>query len=121
MAEYTYKPDLKIRAHKIVRSRVLEFKDPLPEDTNVAPKECPAKTWEVTLSNGSIVNLPEEMTARMSPNPGDYYVIAADGYVYLNPKKVFEDKYDLVEGTEDEMPPTTVEGGMGAGRIHNLA
>ena len=37
-----------------------------------------------------------EMTARMKPVPGDYYVKQADGYVYLNPKDVFERKYSLI-------------------------
>lgn len=35
----------------------------------------------------------EEMCARMTPKPGDYWVIQADGYIYLNPKEVFERKY----------------------------
>jgi hypothetical protein len=34
-----------------------------------------------------------EMTSRMTPKVGDYWVIQADGYVYLNPKEVFERKY----------------------------
>ena len=33
------------------------------------------------------------MTSRYRPKPGDYYVIQADGYPYLNPKDVFERKY----------------------------
>lgn len=33
------------------------------------------------------------MTSRISPKIGDYVVIQADGYVYLNPKEVFERKY----------------------------
>ena len=35
--------------------------------------------------------------ARMVPVPGDYVVIQSDGYVYLNPKEVFERKYHAVE------------------------
>ena len=34
-----------------------------------------------------------EMLARMTPVVGDYYVVQSDGYVYLNPKAVFERKY----------------------------
>jgi hypothetical protein len=34
-----------------------------------------------------------EMMSRMTPNIGDYWVIQPDGYVYLNPKDVFERKY----------------------------
>jgi hypothetical protein len=36
----------------------------------------------------------KEMCSRMVPVPGDYFVIQEfDGYVYLNPKDVFERKY----------------------------
>lgn len=38
----------------------------------------------------------EAMTARYYPSVGDYVVIQPDGYVYLNPKKVFEDKFEKV-------------------------
>lgn len=34
-----------------------------------------------------------EMTARMTPERDDYVVTQPDGYVYLNPKSVFESKY----------------------------
>lgn len=33
------------------------------------------------------------MLSRMTPVPGDYVVTQEDGYVYLNPKAVFERKY----------------------------
>jgi hypothetical protein len=33
------------------------------------------------------------MLARMMPVIGDYWVVQEDGYVYLNPKQVFERKY----------------------------
>lgn len=43
-------------------------------------------------------SIPKEMLARMTPVPGDYYVIQEDGYAYLNPKAVFERKYSpLIE------------------------
>jgi len=45
------------------------------------------------LEDGSVVTATSEMTARMIPNIGDYWVIQSDGYVYLNPKDVFERKY----------------------------
>jgi len=38
-----------------------------------------------------------EMCARMEPSVGDYWVIQSDGYIYLNPKEVFERKYHLIE------------------------
>ena len=34
-----------------------------------------------------------EMMSRMTPGVGDYWVVQSDGYVYLNPKEVFERKY----------------------------
>lgn len=37
------------------------------------------------------------MVSRMMPVPGDYWVIQEDGYVYLNPKDVFERKYSPVD------------------------
>jgi hypothetical protein len=33
------------------------------------------------------------MIARYAPVPGDYVVTQEDGYVYVNPKDVFERKY----------------------------
>ena len=38
-----------------------------------------------------------EMCARMTPKVGDYWVVQSDGYVYLNPKEVFERKYRPAE------------------------
>lgn len=35
-----------------------------------------------------------EMLARMTPAEGDYVVTQANGYVYLNPREVFERKYE---------------------------
>ena len=34
-----------------------------------------------------------DMTARMNPKVGDYFVVQSDGYADLNPKEVFERKY----------------------------
>jgi hypothetical protein len=34
-----------------------------------------------------------EMLSRIRPDVGDYVVVQSDGYVYLNPKAVFERKY----------------------------
>jgi hypothetical protein len=39
-----------------------------------------------------------EMIARMTPKIGDYLVEQSDGYVYLNPKDVFERKYSPKPG-----------------------
>lgn len=38
-----------------------------------------------------------EMTARYQPLIGDYFVVQEDGYVYLNPKAVFERKYSPMQ------------------------
>jgi len=37
------------------------------------------------------------MTSRMTPVAGDYVVTQEDGYIYLNPKDVFERKYSPVQ------------------------
>lgn len=47
----------------------------------------------VKLEDGRNLTVDDGMIARMIPVPGDYYVVQADGYVYLNPKAVFERKY----------------------------
>jgi len=45
------------------------------------------------LENGEKVIATPEMTSRYIPKLNDYWVIQSDGYVYLNPKDVFERKY----------------------------
>lgn len=55
-------------------------------------------TWNaeglgLELEGGKIVTAKPEMTSRMTPVIGDYWVIQSDGYIYLNPKEVFERKY----------------------------
>lgn len=52
--------------------------------------------YQLTLENGDLVEAPKDMTARMQPLTGDYWVISPDGYVYLNPKAVFEAKHELI-------------------------
>ena len=49
------------------------------------------------LNDGRIVVPTREMCARMEPVVGDYWVIQADGYIYLNPKDVFERKYSPID------------------------
>ena len=51
----------------------------------------------VALDNGKNVIANRGMTSRMEPKAGDYWVIQSDGYVYLNPKDVFERKYRSME------------------------
>lgn len=44
-------------------------------------------------SENSWVTATPGMTSRMTPAVGDYWVIQSDGYIYLNPREVFERKY----------------------------
>lgn len=57
----------------------------------------------LTLDNGENVFATKEMTARYMPKDGDYWVIQSDGYVYLNPKDVFERKYSPL-GNDNDQP-----------------
>lgn len=50
-------------------------------------------TVNLALDNGENEIATIEMMSRMKPQPGDYWVIQSDGYIYLNPKEVFERKY----------------------------
>lgn len=45
------------------------------------------------LQGGTMFHATRAMVARIIPKEGDYVVTQADGYVYLNPKDVFERKY----------------------------
>jgi hypothetical protein len=57
----------------------------------------------LALDNGQNVTADGKMTARYRPVAGDYWVIQSDGYIYLNPKDVFERKYSPLLLTA-EMP-----------------
>lgn len=48
---------------------------------------------KLALRNGDNVTANAGMVARMTPTSGDYWVIQSNGYIYLNPKAVFERKY----------------------------
>lgn len=45
------------------------------------------------LEDGKLVQADPAMMSRYTPTEGDYWVVQADGYIYLNPKEVFERKY----------------------------
>jgi|HubBroStandDraft_6_1064221.scaffolds.fasta_scaffold2638185_2 hypothetical protein len=45
------------------------------------------------LESGKLYSPNAGMLARMTPVAGDYVVTQSDGYIYLNPKEVFERKY----------------------------
>lgn len=50
----------------------------------------------VVLSDGSKTVLTAEMIARYVPVEGDYLVTQEDGYQYVNPRDVFERKYNAI-------------------------
>lgn len=52
------------------------------------------------LENGANFEANSGMTARHVPVAGDYVVTQEDGYVYLNPKDVFERKYSPAQISE---------------------
>ncbi len=49
------------------------------------------------LESGEVVKPTNEILSRIDPKIGDYWVKQEDGYVYLNPKEVFERKYRKME------------------------
>lgn len=59
-------------------------------------------TVNLELDNGAIEIATISMMSRMKPQMGDYWVIQSDGYVYLNPKDVFERKYRAAVSTATE-------------------
>lgn len=76
---------VQVEAFTIVRA------EEIPEaETDQTP------AFNLELSNGATVKATHEMTSRMTPSIGDYWVIQSDGYIYLNPKDVFERKYHAV-------------------------
>lgn len=67
--------------------------NPVEVDAFKIVKVIRGAAFRVTLENGEERSIDEGLVARFVPRPGDYYVIQSDGYVYLNPKSVFERKY----------------------------
>lgn len=84
--KYIAKP-VEVEAHRIVG--VIEM--PQPGNTDQTP------SFALELENGDQVIATPEMTSRMTPSEGDYWVIQEDGYIYLNPKEVFERKYSPLD------------------------
>ena len=60
------------------------------------PDADPPLGRHVATSDGENRFADAGMCARYLPQVGDYWVIQADGYAYLNPKDVFERKYSPV-------------------------
>jgi len=50
----------------------------------------------LAIDNGDSVIATLEMLSRYEPVAGDYWVVQSDGYIYVNPKDVFERKYSPV-------------------------
>ena len=80
MAKYIANP-VEVDAFEIVAV----FMHPAVEDIS--------RGLDLKLSDGSVEHVTPEMCSRYVPVIGDYYVVQSDGYVYLNPKEVFERKY----------------------------
>lgn len=55
-----------------------------------------AEGLRLYLDNEMWVTATPAMLSRMNPAEGDYWVIQPDGYIYLNPKAVFERKYEPI-------------------------
>lgn len=55
----------------------------------------------LALDNGENVTATNGMSIRYRPVTGDYWVIQSDGYIYLNPKEIFERKYSPCELTPE--------------------
>lgn len=64
--------------------------------TDVVTNAEPPLPLKLAIDNGENVVATPEMQSRMIPKPGDYWVVQSDGYIYLNPKDVFERKYSPV-------------------------
>lgn len=64
--------------------------------TDVVTNAKPPLPLNLAIDNGENVVATSEMQSRMIPKPGDYWVIQSDGYIYLNPKAIFERKYSPV-------------------------
>jgi len=81
--KYQAKPVI-VDAFKIVEVEHTPDGDPpLARDVKLEGREVPVRATEA-------------MCARMIPKVGDYWVIQSDGYAYLNPKDVFERKYEPI-------------------------
>jgi hypothetical protein len=62
---------------------------------------CPTGVFRLTLEDGTEFRPDAGMLARMTPRVGDYLVTQQDGYIYLNPKDVFERKYRPLKKNEE--------------------
>lgn len=61
------------------------------------PDAEPPLARRIMTEDGASRFAASEKLSRYIPVPGDYWVVQADGYEYLNPKDVFERKYHVDE------------------------
>lgn len=63
----------------------------------------PDGLYPVSMMDGQPAEpMTEAMVARYFPSAGDYIVTQEDGYVYVNPREVFERKYSLIAEGEQQ-------------------
>lgn len=60
------------------------------------------------LEDDRVFHATAEQIARFTPEPGDFVVTQADGYVYLNPKAVFERKYSPIKEANLPLRPRQI-------------
>lgn len=68
----------------------------------------------ITLVDGPIVDIGEEVFKRYTPLPGDFYVVYADGYQSFSPRKAFLDGYKLT----DDRTFTDIKQEISLGKAH---
>lgn len=82
-----------VDAYKIVDIHPVPLPTITELDAILNEGKQPVNGLMLNLEDGSIVNATMDMLSRITPEVGDYWVIQSDGYIYLNPKDVFERKY----------------------------
>lgn len=78
---------------RVNATRILEVTD-ITDRSEGRPQSSP--DLMLRLEDGRNFSADMSMTSRHVPVAGDYVVTQDDGYVYLNPKDVFERKYSPI-------------------------
>lgn len=76
---------------------------------------------ELNLREGGEVVATPGMVARYIPKEGDYYVTQEDGYIYINPKSVFERKYAPINGVKVLLEVTPADQDPHATKVTQIA
>ena len=76
---------IRVTAHRIIKLGIIR----------------PDKDTVLHLDNGDEVLATKEMTARITPEIGDYWVRQEDGYIYLDSKNAFQHKYSPMMSMND--------------------